>query len=67
MDHQEWIHPSDHDEYELDYSVVFNCHYFLVLREDVQEVDQALQGTQYVRRLGKREQRGKLWKVENMA
>jgi hypothetical protein len=39
MDHQERIHSSHYDEHELDYPLVFDGYYFLVLRKDFQEVD----------------------------
>jgi hypothetical protein len=45
LDHQERLYPTYHDEHELDYLMVLDCHYFLVLRQDVQEVDEEFQGS----------------------
>lgn len=43
MDHQERLHSTYHDEHELDYSVVFDWHHFLVFRQDIQEVDKTFE------------------------
>jgi hypothetical protein len=49
MGYQEWLYPTHHDEHELDSSVVSHWDRFLVFWKDVQEVDTALESSQYVR------------------
>jgi hypothetical protein len=49
MDYQEWLYPTHYDEYELNSSMVSYWDHFLVFWKDVQEVDTALKGSQYVR------------------
>jgi hypothetical protein len=48
MDHQERLHTSHHDEHELDHPLVFDRNHFLVLRQNLQEVDQRFESPHYV-------------------
>lgn len=46
VDYQERLYPTDHDEHELDYSVVSDWNNFLVFWKDFQEVDWQFKGAQ---------------------
>lgn len=49
MDYQERLYPTHYDEHELDSSVVSYWDHFLVFWKNVQEVDAALESSQFVR------------------
>lgn len=48
LDYQERIHPSYHDEHELDSFLLPDRNHFLVLWKDFQKVDEEFEGTQHV-------------------
>ncbi len=48
LDHQGWIYSPNHDEHGFDLVMVLIRYFVLVLRKDIQKVDETLKGTSYV-------------------
>jgi hypothetical protein len=45
LDYQKRVHSSDYDQHVPDSPLLPNWNHFLVLREDIQEVDKGLEST----------------------